>query len=115
MFIYFLLGIIASLVYVYYKVVKPSKYWEERDVVHVKSWPIVGSMRDFVLKKKHITEVSIDVYKQYPKARWANVFVWKINSWVSKYVAKTILDISVSFQVFSSMEPKEREEKGVSK
>jgi cytochrome P450 family 9 len=74
MFIYFLLGIIASLVYVYYKVVKPSKYWEERDVVHVKSWPLVGSMRDFVLKK-HITEVSIDVYKQYPNARWANVFV----------------------------------------
>jgi hypothetical protein len=53
MFIYFLLGIIASLVYVYYKVVKPSKYWEERDVVHVKSWPHCWEYEGFRPEEAH--------------------------------------------------------------
>lgn len=66
------LGIIsASFLFIlfYYKVIKPSKYWEEKDVVHAKSLPLVGSFKHFYVGKKHLMDVVIDIYKQFPHER----------------------------------------------
>ncbi|RZC39210.1 uncharacterized protein BDFB_009483, partial [Asbolus verrucosus] len=61
--------IVAVVVLIYYKIIKPAKYWEERDVVHVKSWPLIGSMSDFAFKKKHIIDITVDIYQKFPNER----------------------------------------------
>jgi cytochrome P450 family 9 len=63
-----LLGIILGAL-IYYKLIKPSNYWEEKGITHGPSWPIVGSMGAFLRRKKHIIDISRDIYKQFPNER----------------------------------------------
>ncbi|XP_044272668.1 cytochrome P450 9e2-like [Tribolium madens] len=63
------LGVLISCIWAYYKIIKPVKYWQERDVIHAKAWPIVGSLKDVTLKKKHVADAINEIYNQFPNER----------------------------------------------
>jgi cytochrome P450 family 9 len=64
-----LLGIILGAL-IYYKLIKPSKYWEEKGITHVPSWPIIGNMGAFLTRKKHFLDIAADIYKNFPNERY---------------------------------------------
>ncbi|XP_044262034.1 cytochrome P450 9e2-like [Tribolium madens] len=55
---------------IYYKLIKPASFWEERNITHVSAWPLVGSMWDSVIQKKNLNEISADIYKKYQNDRY---------------------------------------------
>ncbi|KAF2880562.1 hypothetical protein ILUMI_25615 [Ignelater luminosus] len=62
-----LIGILALLIY--FKIVKPQKYWKEKGAACVKPWPIVGSMGSLVFNKKSYAELIQDIYNVFPEKR----------------------------------------------
>jgi cytochrome P450 family 9 len=72
-----LLGIIFGAL-IYYKLIKPSNYWEERGIPHVPSWPIVGNMGAFFRRKKHFFEITSDIYKKFPNERYVGYMQFTI-------------------------------------
>nr|XP_015838493.1 PREDICTED: cytochrome P450 9e2 isoform X3 [Tribolium castaneum] len=68
-----MLTIILSVIFcalIYYKLMKPANFWKKRNITHVPSWPLVGNMLDSIIQKKHILEISTDIYKKYPDDRY---------------------------------------------
>lgn len=63
------LGVILGAL-IYYKIFKPANFWRDKNVTHVKSWPLIGSMWDFVSQKKNFLEVPKDFYNKYPNDRY---------------------------------------------
>lgn len=69
MYILLILGIIISCIWTYYKLIKPVKYWQERDVPHARAWPVVGTLKDVSMKKKHIADVMTEIYQEFSNER----------------------------------------------
>ncbi|EFA09142.1 cytochrome P450 9D4 [Tribolium castaneum] len=68
-----MLTIILSVILgalIYYKLIKPASFWEERNITHASAWPLVGSMWESVIQKKNVNEVSTDIYNKYPNDRY---------------------------------------------
>ncbi|KYB25692.1 hypothetical protein TcasGA2_TC034188 [Tribolium castaneum] len=68
-----MLTIILSVVLgalIYYKLIKPASFWEERNITHASAWPLIGSMWESVIQKKNFNEISADIYKKYPNDRY---------------------------------------------
>ncbi|RZC38896.1 cytochrome P450 9e2-like [Asbolus verrucosus] len=65
----FLLVVIVS-VCVYYKLVKPCDYWKQKGIAYVPSWPLVGNLGSVVLRKKHLMDVTVDMYKNFHSERF---------------------------------------------
>lgn len=55
--------------FIYYKIIKPSRYWDDYDITHVPSWPLVGNMLGFVLRKKHFSDIASDIYRKFSDER----------------------------------------------
>jgi cytochrome P450 family 9 len=64
-----LLGIILCAL-IYYKLIKPSRYWDEKGIPHVPSWPIIGNAGALLTKKKHFLDIAADIYKNFPNERY---------------------------------------------
>ncbi|XP_015838491.1 cytochrome P450 9e2 [Tribolium castaneum] len=62
-----LLTLLSALIY--FKLIKPASFWETRNVPHVTSWPLVGSMFPVLTQKKHFVEISQNIYTQFPNAK----------------------------------------------
>nr|XP_015838530.1 PREDICTED: cytochrome P450 9e2 [Tribolium castaneum] len=69
MLLLLVLGVLLSCIWTYYKIIKPVKYWQERDVTHARAWPIVGSLNQVTLKKKHIADAIDEIYQHFPNQR----------------------------------------------
>jgi cytochrome P450 family 9 len=54
---------------IYYKLIKPSRYWDEKGIPHVPSWPIIGNAGALLTKKKHFLDIAADIYKNFPNER----------------------------------------------
>lgn len=67
MFFTILIGILALLIY--FKIIKPQKYWEERGATHIKPWPVVGNMGMLFFQKKSFAEQIQDIYNVFPDKR----------------------------------------------
>ncbi|EFA09141.1 cytochrome P450 9e2 [Tribolium castaneum] len=68
-----MLTIILSVVLgalIYYKLIKPASFWDERNITHASAWPLIGSMWESVIQKKNFNEISSDFYKKYPNDRY---------------------------------------------
>ncbi|RZC41759.1 p450 domain containing protein, partial [Asbolus verrucosus] len=48
----------------------PLKISPKRSVVHEPSWPIIGNMGSSLLRKKHMMDIIMDLYKKYPNERY---------------------------------------------
>ncbi|KAJ3645263.1 hypothetical protein Zmor_022932 [Zophobas morio] len=64
-----ILGIILGAL-IYYSLIKPTSFWEERGVTHEPSWPIIGNMAPFVLRKQHFSGVTTALYNKFPNHRY---------------------------------------------
>lgn len=62
-----LISIFALLIY--FKILKPPKYWEEKGVTYLKPWPVVGNMGLLCLKKRPFAELLQNLYNAFPEKR----------------------------------------------
>ncbi|KAF2900432.1 hypothetical protein ILUMI_05749 [Ignelater luminosus] len=69
-----LVGILALLIY--FKIVKPQKYWKEKGAACIKPWPIVGSMGPLVFNKKSYAGLIQDIYNVFPEKRCVGFHLW---------------------------------------
>jgi cytochrome P450 family 9 len=65
---YIVVGVLLG-VFIYFKVVKPARYWEKRNVTHEPSWPIGGNMASSILRKKHLVHIITDLYQKHHDKR----------------------------------------------
>jgi cytochrome P450 family 9 len=66
---YIVVGVLLG-VFIYFKVVKPARYWEKRNVTHEPSWPIVGNIASSILRKKHLVHIITDLYQKHHDKRY---------------------------------------------
>lgn len=63
MLVYIILVLLVTLIY--FKVYKPNQYWKERGVMHIKPYPIVGTMGPVVMRWKTGAVAAIEMYKAF--------------------------------------------------
>ena len=64
---YILLGVLLGVVI--YKLIQLSKFWEDKNVNHEPTWPIVGNMGGVLLQKQHTMDLIIDLYRKHSHRR----------------------------------------------
>ncbi|XP_022916482.2 cytochrome P450 9e2-like [Onthophagus taurus] len=69
-----LIAIIASILIIYY--INSLNYWKKRNVAFIKTFPILGGMKDVILKKKNLSEVILEYYKKCPEKRYYGSFLF---------------------------------------
>lgn len=50
-------------------VIKPTRYWEELGVPHIKGWPLTGSISEAIFRKKALCDLTKEFYQKFPKER----------------------------------------------
>ncbi|KAF2894715.1 hypothetical protein ILUMI_11460 [Ignelater luminosus] len=63
------LTIIVLAILIYFKIIKPQNYWEEKGAPYVKPWPVVGNMGPLFFNKKSMAEIIQDIYNAFPEKR----------------------------------------------
>ncbi|XP_044272667.1 cytochrome P450 9e2-like [Tribolium madens] len=67
--LYVLLGALLAL-FIYYKIVKPAKFWDERGVTHEPALPLVGNFLPAFLRRKHPVAILTELYQKYRGKRY---------------------------------------------
>ncbi|PZC83862.1 hypothetical protein B5X24_HaOG200099 [Helicoverpa armigera] len=69
-----LLLIPIVLVLLYYYTTRNHDYWEKRNIKHEKPIPVFGTLYNNVFAKKSITEISVELYRQYPNEKVVGIY-----------------------------------------
>ncbi|XP_058802741.1 cytochrome P450 9e2-like [Phymastichus coffea] len=67
-----LIIVATCAVYFYFK--KKLLYFEERGVPYAPGWPILGNMASSFFRRKHFSEMMLDIYNVNPEAKYVGAF-----------------------------------------
>ncbi|KAB0794241.1 hypothetical protein PPYR_13861 [Photinus pyralis] len=62
---------------IYYTLFKPLTYWKDRNVPHIKPWPVLGNALPMLTGKHSITEFIEMIYHQFPNERYVGIFSFR--------------------------------------
>ncbi|KAF5287159.1 hypothetical protein FQA39_LY16037 [Lamprigera yunnana] len=69
-----ILLLIYLITLIYYYVIKPTRYWKDRNVTFEKPLPLFGSMLPAILGKMTNSDVFQNIYNKFPNDRYVGVF-----------------------------------------
>lgn len=67
---------IILFVLIYWILIKPTNYWKHRNVPHVKSFPIIGSISDILLQKANTVQFLQKHYNEFYKEKYYGYYMF---------------------------------------
>ncbi|KAF5291535.1 hypothetical protein FQR65_LT01848 [Abscondita terminalis] len=71
------LAVFGIALFLYFLLIKPLKYWKERNVPFVKPLPLFGNVIDNVFKRKSTSELSLELYRAFPNHRYVGIYKFR--------------------------------------
>ncbi|KAF7400443.1 hypothetical protein HZH66_005627 [Vespula vulgaris] len=69
-----ILALVTVILSIYYYVFKDVNYFKKNDLPYLQAWSILRNMCLLFLRRKSVSEIIIDTYNYYPKAKYMGSF-----------------------------------------